>query len=185
MAGLSSRGCITVSGGRVAERLVPGPTPGLGWEWSRDCGKIIVFSVYAPRLVAGETEASIETTGTSMVQRWEVMTKRRAKLGLSVLLTAVMIFGSVAQAAEQSTIYLARAIGEEAPAPGTQPPPAKKPPATTQKPVAETKPATTAETEPKSKGISKTWIWVGVGAAALLALAAGGGGGGGGSAVSH
>lgn len=118
------------------------------------------------------------------------MTTRRARLGSSVLLAAMMVFGTVAQAADQSVIYLATAIGEEAPPPGSQTTPttapAKKPSSTTKKPGAETKPATTAVTQPKeSKGISKTAIWIGVGVAALLAAAAAGGGGGSSAATSH
>jgi len=112
---------------------------------------------------------------------------RRLQIGSSVLLAAVVAFGTVAQAADQGVIYLARAIGEEAPPPESQTTPKTTPakkPSTPQKPVTAAKPAPTAETPPtESKGISKTAIWIGVGVAALLAAAAAGGGGS--SATSH
>jgi hypothetical protein len=116
------------------------------------------------------------------------MTMRRVQIGSSVLLAAVVAFGAVAQAADQTVIYLARAIGEEAPPPETQTTPktapAKKAPSPVQKPVAAAKPAATPGPKPQaSKGISKTAIWVGVGVAALLAAAAGAGGSS--AAVSH
>lgn len=116
------------------------------------------------------------------------MTTRCVQLGSSVLLATVVALGTVAQAADQTVIYLARAIGEEAPPPESQTTPkttpAKKTPSPPKKPVAETKPPTTPESKPpESKGISKTAIWIGVGVAALLAAAAAGGGGS--SATSH
>lgn len=118
-----------------------------------------------------------------------VMTMHRVQLGSSVLLATVVAFGTVAQAADQTVIYLARAIGEEAPPPEAQTTPktapTKKAPPAAQKPVVAAKPTpkTPEPPPPESKGISKTWIWVGAGVAALLAAAAGGGGGGGGAAA--